>query len=134
MGEVGVVLRRIAVAITALACVAITIYNADRLDINTDGTFHLVGEYSPTYYEMLSDNVGMTTINGISNVYVNMETAGYSLYSETITSNSIDASFVKDGHPSYRFYYSHPDGRITFFCSDYESSFTGLAYIIDRME
>ena len=134
MGEVGRVFRKIILLVAAGVCVYLTLYNANDMGVSVVGTFYIVDEYVPTYYEMLSDNVGITTENGISNVYVNMSADGYSIYNEVVTSNSVDVSFVKDRCPSYRYYYSHPDGRVTFFCSDYESSFTGLAYIIDRKE
>lgn len=132
MGQVTRVTRRIVFILSALACIVITCMNADDVDTHIDGTSHLVSEYVPTYYEMLSDNVGLTTINGISNVYLNMELDGYSVYKENITNTSIDVSFIKEGFPSYRYYYNMSDGRITFFCSDYEISYTGLSYINDK--
>lgn len=132
MGEVGRVIRKIVFAAVAVICVVITVMNADDVDTMIDGTSYVVGECVPTYYEMLSDNVGLTTINGISNVYLNMESDGYSVYKENITKTSIDVSFIKDGFPAYRYYYNMSDGRITFFCSDYETSYTGLSYINDK--
>ncbi len=128
------VFRKLLLMVAAVTCVCITLYNAGDATIDDYGTFYLVGEYSDTYYEMLSDNVGLTTPNGISNVYINMAVDGYSVYKEEITDSYVDVSFTKDGCPSYRYYYEHPSGRITFFSSDYESSFTGVAYINERKE
>lgn len=128
------VARRVLMAITAATCLVITVVNALDCELNTVGTMRVVEEYADTYYEMLSDNVGITTINGISNVYVNMTADGYSIYKEDVGKSYIDVSFVKDDAPSYRYYYEHPEGRITFFCSEYENSFSGLAYIIERKE
>lgn len=134
MGEVVKVIRRVFMVVVAAVALAITVYNCDHVEVSMVGTFYMVHEYADTYYEMLSDNVGMTTVNGISNVYVNMEADGYAIYKETVTDSGVDVSFIKEGCPSYRYYYSHPDGRITFFSSDYENSFSGLAYIIDKKE
>lgn len=128
------IFRKLLFVIAAFICVGITVYNLDTVPTTTVGTVYLVDEYADTYYEMLSDNVGLTTINGISNVYVNMKTDGYSVYSEDITDSHIDVSFIKEGSPSYRFYFTYPDGRITFFCSEYENSYTGFSYISERKE
>lgn len=128
------VVRRVLMVLTAVTCLVITTVNALDCELNTVGTMRVVEEYADTYYEMLSDNVGITTINGISNVYVNMTADGYSIYKEDVGESYIDVSFVKDDAPSYRYYYEHPEGRITFFCSEYENSFSGLAYIIERKE
>ena len=128
------VMRKLLFLIAAIACVCITVYNVDNVPVNTTGTVYIVDKYADTYYEMLSDNVGITTINGISNVYVNMKNDGYTIYKENITNNNIDVSFVKDGYPSYRFYFEYPEGRITFFSSEYENSYTGYSYINERKE
>ena len=32
----------------------------------------------------------------------------------------------------YRYYFQYPEGRVTFFSSQYEKSYMGLSYIIDR--
>lgn len=128
------VIRKLLFLIAAIACVCITIYNVDNVPVNTTGTVYIVDKYADTYYEMLSDNVGITTINGISNVYVNMKNDGHTVYKENITNNNIDVSFVKDGYPSYRFYFEYPEGRITFFSSEYENSYTGYSYINERKE
>lgn len=128
------VIRKLLFLVAAIACVCITIYNVNNVPVNTTGTVYIVDKYADTYYEMLSDNVGITTINGISNVYVNMKNDGYTIYKENITNNNIDVSFVKDGCPSYRFYFEYPEGRITFFSSEYENSYTGYSYINERKE
>lgn len=120
--------------ITTIVCAYITFNNMNDIPIKTYGTVYIVNEYADTYYEMLSDNVGITTINGISNVFVNMESDGYSIYKSDITESYVDVSFVKDGAPSYRFYFTYPEGRITFFCSEYENSYTALSYINERRE
>lgn len=128
------VFRKILFIVTTLCCVLLTLYNVDNTPMSINGTIYIVPEYSGTYYEMLSDNVGLTTINGISNVYVNMQKEGYKVYKEDISSSYIDVSFIKENNPSYRFYFEYPSGRITFFSSDYENSYSGYSYIIDRKE
>ncbi len=134
MGKVSRAFRKALFLLAASLCVCITIYNLDDVPMKSYGTIYLVDKYADTYYEMLSDNVGITTINGISNVFVNMEADGYEIYKSDITDSYVDVSFVKDGAPSYRFYYTYPEGRITFFCSEYENSYTGLSYINKRRE
>lgn len=128
------IFRKVTFLVACVVCVVITLYNVDDIHMETNGKVYIVDEYADTYYEMLSDNVGLTTINGISNVYVNMKHDGYSIYNETVNDSFIDVGFVKDGYPSYRFYFEYPEGRITFFSSDYESSYTGFTYINERRE
>lgn len=132
MGKVIRVIRKTLFIVAGLLCIGITLYNEENIPIETNGTIFVVDKYADTYYEMLSDNVGLTTINGISNVFLNMQADGYSIYNQEVTTNYIDVSFIKEGFPSYRYYYTHPEGRITFFSDDYENSYSGLAYITER--
>lgn len=127
-------IERAILAIAAIACLSMTIINLSNVQFDTYGTIYIVDEYVDTYYEVLSDNVGLTTINGISNVYYNMKRDGYSIYKEDISNTHVDVSFVKEGAPSYRYYYEHSKGKITFFSSDYESSYTGISYIIEKKD
>lgn len=128
------VVRRVFLCVASVVCVVVTLLNLRSFTIDVDGTFYLIDEYVDTYYEMLSDNVGLTTPNGISNVLVNMKSDGYDIHSIDVTDTYVDVSFTKDDNPSYRFYYEHPSGRITFFSSDYETSYTGVSYINERKE
>lgn len=131
MGKIRFV-RKVLLLITALACIGITLYNLSQIKINLSSKLYLVDEYVDTYYEELSSNVGLTTINGISNVYVNMANDGYTIYNSDVTQDYIDVSFVKDDEPSYRFYFTYPEGRITILCSEYENSYLGVSYITER--
>lgn len=134
MGKIVSIIRKILFICAASLCIYYTVSNIMNVTINAKGTVYIVDEYVPVYYEVLSDNVGLTTINGISNVFVNMKADGYTVYKEEITSSYVDVSFVKDNCPSYRFYFTYPEGRVTFFSSEYENSYTGLSYIIDKKE
>ena len=132
MGKVKRLSLKLLLLITAIACLSITVINYINIPINTNGTLYIPKQFHSTYYEMLSDNVGMTTINGLGNVYVNMEADGYEIYNEEITDHTIDVTFVKSDFPTYRYYYEYPSGRLTFFSSEYENSFIGSSYIIDE--
>lgn len=134
MGKIIRIIRRILLFASILVCAYLTALNLDDVKLDADTNLYIIEEYVNPYYDMLSDNVGLTSINGISNVYINMKTDGYSVYKEDITEDTIDVSFVKEGAPSYRFYYVQSEGKLTFFCDDYESSYTGLSYIIERKE
>lgn len=134
MGKIIRIIRRILLLCAIGTCAYITVMNIDDVKLETDSSMYIVEEYVDPYYDMLSDNVGLTSINGISNVYYNMYVDGYSIYKESIKKDTIDVSFTKKGAPSYRFYYVQSEGKLTFFCDDYESSYTGLSYIIERKE
>lgn len=134
MGKIIRIIRRILLLAAIMICAYITMINIDDVQLETEHDLRIVEEYVNPYYDMLSDNVGLTSINGISNVYYNMQADGYDIYKEEITKDTIDVSFTKQGAPSYRFYYVESEGKLTFFCDDYESSYTGLSYIIERKE
>lgn len=134
MGEVRYAVLKLFSIAVALLCIIVTVLNVDSMTVFTNGLSYIVGESAPAYCYMLSDNVCLTTINGISNVYINMQENGYSIYSEDIGKTYIDVIFVKEGFPTYRYYYTMSDGRLTFFCDDYENSFTGEAYIHDKKD
>lgn len=134
MGQVVRIIRRLILTVALIISVCITLYNINDVRYETIGTTYIVDEYVDTYYEMLSDNVGLTTINGISNVYVNMKVDGYSIYSEDVKPNYIDVIFTKDKNPTYRYYFTYPEGRVTIFSSEYESSYLGVSYINERKE
>ena len=134
MGKIVRIIRRLVLLFGVLACVRVTLSNIDDVPLTAVGDAYIVDKYAEPYYEMLSDNVGLTNINGISNVIINMETDGYEVYNQEVTDEFIDISFIKDESPAYRYYFTVVDGRVTFFCSDYESSYTGLSYIIERKE
>ena len=128
------IVRRVLFILVAGICLFYTYKNWTKHSITVIGTPYIVDACVDTYCEPLSDNVAITTINGISNVYYNMAADGYSIYKEDITDKHIDVSFIKDNSPSYRFYYEYPEGRVTIFSSDYENSYIGLAYISVRKE
>lgn len=128
------VVRRIILLLAIIACSYYTYIKMSDVSIDYSGTIYVVDEFTEPYYEMLSDNVGITNINGISNVYINMERCGYDVFRESVSESSIDVSFVKTGCSSYRYYYEQSSGRITIFSSDYETSYLGVSYIIEEKE
>lgn len=134
MDKVISIIRKVLFMVAAILCVYFTGSNYLDMQIKSDGTVYLVNEYTPVYYEALSDNVGITTINGISNVVINMKADGYDVYKMQVDKSYVDVSFTKDNYPSYRYYFTYPEGKITFFCSEYENSYIGLSYIIDKKE
>ncbi len=89
--------------------------------------------YCDTFYESYSSNTGMTTINGIGNIYYNLEYLGYDVIQEDITDNHIDVCFQKNDD-IWRYYYEIGTGYVIFFNNNYESSFNGATYIIERKD
>lgn len=128
------VVRRVLLTLAVILCFTLTLLNIYNRSIDIDGSVRLAQSYAQPYYEALSDNVGITTINGISNVFINMKVDGYSIYKQDMTQSYIDVSFIKSGAPSYRFYFLYPEGKITFFSSEYENSYIGVSYINDKKE
>lgn len=134
MGQIRSILQKLMFTVAAVLCIYYTVRNVSKLSIDTNGVAYLVDEWAPAYYEVLSENVGITNMNGMSNIYINMANDGYTIYKEEKTSSYIDVSFVKEGYPSYRYYFLYPEGRITFFSSTYEESWKALTYIIEYIE
>lgn len=90
-------------------------------------------EYCDTFYESFNSNTGVTTINGIGNVYYNFKYLEYDIIKEDITDNHIDVCFQKDDD-IWRYYYEIGTGYVIFFNNKYESSFNGATYIIERKD
>lgn len=90
-------------------------------------------DYCETFYESYSNNTGMTTINGIGNVYYNFNNLGYDIVKENVTDKYIDVCF-KRYNDIWRYYYEIGTGYVIFFNNNYETSFNGVTYIIDRKD
>ena len=90
-------------------------------------------EYCDTLYESYTNNTGITTINGIGNIYYNFVYLGYEVVQEEITDNYIDVCFKKDDD-IWRYFYEIGTGYVIFFNNKYESSFNGATYIIERKD
>lgn len=89
--------------------------------------------YCDTFYESFTSNTGITTINGIGNIYYNFKYLGYDVIKEEITDDHIDVCF-KNNEDIWRYYYEIGTGYVIFFNSNYESSFNGATYIIERKD
>lgn len=89
--------------------------------------------FCDTFYESYSNNTGMTTINGMGNVYYNFTYLGYAIIKEDVTDKYIDVCFQK-GEDIWRYYYEIGTGYVIFFNNNYESSFNGATYIIERKD
>ena len=134
MGEIAHVVRRLILTATLCIC-AYMYYNVNQESkFDAYGTIYVTNEYVDTYYEPITDNTGYTTINGISNVFINMKALGYTVYKTDITNNQIDVVFKHDELPTYRYYFTYPDGKVTIISSEYESSYKGVTYIISKVE
>lgn len=132
MDKIKITIGRLFLLVTLIVVTLIT-YDKFRNNCTTTiGVPKLMSSYVSPYYEEISENSGLTSINGISNVYINMQADRYSIYKEEITPTTVDVSFVKEGEPAYRYYYDTSTNRITFFSSNYETSGVGVTYIIDR--
>ena len=89
--------------------------------------------FCETYYESYNNNTGVTTINGMGNVYYNFKALGYNVVQEEINENIIDVCFQKD-EDIWRYYYEIGTGYVIFFNNNFESSFNGATYIIERKD
>lgn len=133
MGRGLIVLRKLIFLCTAIYSLYVTYVNVYE-NINADGTLHLLNEYTESYMTELTSNTGYTNINGVSNFYRNMSTLGYKIHNEERTGTYIDVSFVKPNNPSYRLYYKYPECYFAIFSSDYENSWSGVAYISEEIK
>lgn len=124
--------RKVILLIAAIVCVFLTYENTILPTPEHSNEIRLFDYYVDTYYDRVSDNSGITSINGVSNVYVNMLDCSYIEHYIDIQSNYIDMSFIGTGGDAYRFYYDMKTNLLTFFYSDYERSNTGESYIIER--
>lgn len=126
--------RRIMLIFILVICVYGTYGKVSSVELDGDGTFYIPEGTTDTYCKVLDDNIVITNTNGLANAYYNLKQDGYTVYNEIITDNSVDVIFTKDGYPTYRYYYQHPQGKVTIFSSQYETSYTGISYMSVRKE
>lgn len=134
MGTLVKVLRRILLTIASLLCSLITLYNITDVNIEADGLIYLVDDYADTYHEAISDNVCLTTVNGLSNICIKLKEDGYKEYSCDIQKDYIDISFTKPDYPDYRLYLTYPECKLTIFSSEYENTYILQSYINRKEE
>lgn len=129
MGSLIRICRRIMLTAASIICLALTVYNISNVCIDADGLIYLVGSPTNTYHETISNNVCLTTVNGLSNICVRLREDGYSEYACNIEKDFIDVSFTKENSPSYRLYMTYPECRLTIFSSEYENAYILQSYI-----
>ncbi len=134
MGKVIKYVRRIFLICAILTIMYNILVDIYGYEISANTGLRILKDTTPTYYSMVTDNSGYTNINGISNVYHNLNKEGYGIHKEDITKDYVDVVFVKDNSPSYRYYYEWPEMHVTFFSSNYEASYLLSSYIIEENE
>lgn len=126
--------RKVILLVCLFICVYATYARVTNISLSCDGTFYIPEGSVDTYCNVIDDNIVITNTNGLANVYYNMQQDGYVVYAEEVGSNTVDVIFTKDDYPTYRYYYQHPQGKVTIFSSQYETSYTGISYISVRKE
>lgn len=121
--------RRLIFTIAVVACSLITVYNVSDAVIETNGLIYIVDTPVNTYHEAISDNVCLTTVNGLSNICIRLEEEGYELYQLNLDKSYIDVSYIKDDYPTYRLYMTYPECKLTIFSSEYENAYILQSYI-----
>lgn len=127
------IIRKV-LCVIVTACIAVYVANdflGKSLIIKEDIT--IPHTYCDTFYESYSNNTGVTTINGMGNLYYNFSYLGYDIVQEDITDNYIDVCFRKDDD-IWRYYYEIGTGYVIFFNNKFESSFNGATYITERKD
>lgn len=88
-------------------------------------------DYVETNYVGLEDNMGKTTMNGIANIYINLQNEGFTIQSESRDSSEIDVVFVRDDEVR-RYNYNKNSKILTYLFNPYEDTHTGSSYINER--
>lgn len=132
MDKVVTILRRAVLMTAAALCVVYTYRNIFIPDVELINDIRVYDYYVDTYYQPISENSGITSLNGLSNAKVNLLNQGFEVYSEEITDNGIDLILTNSNGEVYRYYFDMKTNRITFFYSDYERSYLGESYIIEE--
>lgn len=126
------ILRKLLFVTLVVITYFITLNNYYDVEYVSSNDVYLLEETEDTYYKIIDDNTMYTTINGISNMYLNFINDGYSIYKEDVNNDYIDLILVKNERPTYRLYMTYPECKLTIFSSNYEESYKGLSYIIER--
>lgn len=132
MDKVIMILRRAVLMTAAALCVVYTYRNIFIPDVELINDIRVYDYYVDIYYQPISENSGITSLNGLSNAKVNLLNQGFEVYSEEITDNGIDLILMNSDGEVYRYYFDMKTNRITFFYSDYERSSLGESYIIEE--
>lgn len=132
MDKVMTILRRAVLMVATALCVVYTYRNIFIPDVELINDIRVYDYYVDTYYQPISENSGITSLNGLSNAKVNLLNQGFEVYSEEITDNGIDLILMNSDGEVYRYYFDMKTNRVTFFYSDYERSSLGESYIIEE--
>lgn len=133
MGKVANVITKI-MFVAMLASIGVFAYFISTTTFETDGSIKLLDKATQSYYIPIDATTCKTNINGMSNVYFNMQNSGYRIYNQELSGDYIDVSFVKSGNDSLRYYYNKVTHIMKIFSSDYENSWLGESYINSNKE
>lgn len=125
-------IRKILFIICTFICVVMTVSHIGKNVPEVINNVSLLNEVSPSFYVEDTINTGYTNINGISNIYLNLQQDGWKVHKVIIEDTFIDISMTKYPDLSCRVYFKVSDGWTALFLSEYENSNSLLAYISDE--
>lgn len=127
------IVRKILFIIVTICMVVYVVNDFLGKSLLIENDVEIPAEYCDTFYQSYSTNTGVTTLNGIGNVYINFSDLGYNVVKEDITETYIDVCFQKS-EDIWRYYYEIDTGYVIFFNNKFEESFKGATYIIERKD
>lgn len=115
-------LRKLIVLVITGFLIVYTYVNTVLGELSIHNDVCLLSEISDTFLIETSSNTGITNINGVSNIKLNMIDEGWSIYSESVNNNEIDLILTDRLENVARIYYRCDTNEIAVFMSDYERS------------
>ena len=125
----GDTIRKILFIIIAVSVLYFCYTNALKDSITLNNDFYLMDYFSNVKYVVKSDNVGITQINALNNVYHNLLLEGYELVDISKDDRYIDAKFANN-ELKYRYIYDLNSNTLYTFSSDFENSSVGVKYVV----
>ena len=129
----GDAVRKILFIIVAVIVLYFCYTNALKDSITLNNDFYLMDYFSDVKYIAKSDNVGITQVNALNNVYHNLLLEGYKLIDISKDDRYIDVKF-DNNELKYRYIYDLHSNTLYTFSSDFENSSVGVKYVVTNFE
>ena len=125
-------ISKITVFIISIIILCFTLKDVSKDLIIRDTENIPIPDYQDVYYNELSYNSCNTQREFVNNVIYNMEADKYYMESYKEDANTIDVVFRNEQNNIWRYYYDKTTSYLLVFNSDYETSYKGISYIIDK--
>lgn len=127
----GIIIRKTIVLITTLIFGIFTYNTIQNNVLNRDDKFIVIPEYRDVFYEELTSNTYIVQREAINNIAYNLQQDGYTESKAEITPSYVDLIYKKNSE-IWRYNLDLETNYLVFFKNQYEDSYIGSTYIIEK--